>query len=127
MVIQMNQIELTKPFMIFSIEKTLWSPWFIQKNSALEGFINCCTSGNIHKVVIFVNLARRTNSRMQESHENYYYNSATKDLIFVKSTKIGNSRIFKRMKINRSTVLHAFTSYIFGSNIIYFSKGLKPA
>ena len=35
-------------------------------------------SGNIRKVLIFANFARRTNSRIQESRENYYYISATK-------------------------------------------------
>ena len=51
----------------------------------------------------------RTNSRIQESRENYYYNSSTKNensriLNFGKSPKIRNSRKFKHAKITRSTV-----------------------
>ena len=38
-----------------------------------------CRSGNIREVSIFANFARRTNSRIQESRENYFYNSATKE------------------------------------------------
>ena len=38
-----------------------------------------CGPGDIRKVLIFANFARRTNSRIQESRENYYYDSATKE------------------------------------------------
>ena len=58
-----------------------------------------CRSGNILEVLIFANFARRTNSRIQESLENYYYNIAllkknenSRILNFVKSPKIRNSR-----------------------------------
>ena len=37
-----------------------------------------CRFGNIHEVLIF---ARRTNSRIQVSRENYYQNSATEEKI----------------------------------------------
>ena len=37
-----------------------------------------CRSGNIREVLIFANFAR-TNSRIQESRENYYYHSATEE------------------------------------------------
>ena len=69
-----------------------------------------CRSVNIPEVLIFANFARRTNSRIQESRENYYYNSATEEngnsriLNFVKSPKIRKSRKFKLAKITRSTV-----------------------
>ena len=36
-------------------------------------------SGNIREVLIFANFAWKTNSRIQESRENYYYNSGTKE------------------------------------------------
>ena len=35
--------------------------------------------GNIRVVLIFGNLARKKNSRIQESRENYYYNSASEE------------------------------------------------
>ena len=35
--------------------------------------------GNIREFLIFANFARRTNSRIQESREYYYYNSITKE------------------------------------------------
>ena len=38
-----------------------------------------CRSGNICEVLKFVNFAKSTNSRIQESRENYYYNSATEE------------------------------------------------
>ena len=37
-------------------------------------------TGNIREVLIPANLARRTNSRIQESRDRYYYNSATYDI-----------------------------------------------
>ena len=40
--------------------------------------IGYCVSGNIRQVLIFPKFARRTNSRIHESRENYYYNSASK-------------------------------------------------
>ena len=49
-----------------------------------------CRSGNTREVLIF---AKRTNSRIQESHENYYYNSATKE-----EYKFANSKISKKSK-----------------------------
>ena len=71
-----------------------------------------CRSGNILEVLIFANFARRTNSRIQESLENYYYNIAllkknenSRILNFVKSPKIRNSRKCKHAKITRSTDL----------------------
>ena len=64
-----------------------------------------CRSGNISEVLIFANFERRTNSRIQESRENYYYNSTNKQkknansrlFNFVKSPKIRNSRKFKHI------------------------------
>ena len=44
-----------------------------------SGHILYCRSGNTREVLIFANFARRTNSRIQESREKYYYNSATKE------------------------------------------------
>ena len=38
-----------------------------------------CRSGDIRDVLIFANFARRTNSRIPESRENYYYNSTYKE------------------------------------------------
>ena len=38
--------------------------------------IICCRSGNFREVLIFANLAEMTNSRIQESHKNYFHNSA---------------------------------------------------
>ena len=70
------------------------------------------TRVNIRKVSIFANFARRTNSWVPESRENYYYNSSPKKnensriLNFVKSPKIRNLRKFKHAKINWSTVWH---------------------
>ena len=63
---------------------------------------DCCRSGNIRKVLIFGNFARRTYSRIQESRENYFYNSATNSKSR-KNFKIKNSRKFKHARITRST------------------------
>ena len=41
--------------------------------------VNYCRSGNIREVLIFANFTSRTNSRIQESRENYYFNSATEE------------------------------------------------
>ena len=38
-----------------------------------------CRSGNISEILILANFVRRTYLRIQESSENYYYNSATKE------------------------------------------------
>ena len=51
---------------------------------ALPSFVNSvalvyCRSGNIREVLIFADVARRTNSRIQESRENCYYNSDTEE------------------------------------------------
>ena len=59
---------------------------------------------NTVDLLIFANFARRTNSRIQESRENYYYNSATKEIEkfanfnLLESIKIRNSRKFKHAK-----------------------------
>ena len=42
----------------------------------LKMFNRYCRSGNIREVSIF---ARKKNSRIQESRENYFYNSATRE------------------------------------------------
>ena len=47
-----------------------------------------CRSGNIREVLIFANFARRTNSRIQDSRENYYYNNASKE-----KRKLANSKL----------------------------------
>ena len=38
-----------------------------------------CRCGDIREVLIFASFARRTNSRIQVSRDNYYYISATKE------------------------------------------------
>ena len=88
-----------------------------------------CRSGNIREVLIFANFARRTNSRIQESLEKYYYNIAllkknknSRILNFVKSPKIRNSRKSKHAKITRSTEVLSpgkyCNRYKCGANII---------
>ena len=52
------------------------------------GIIGYCRSGFICEVLIFANFARRTNSRIQESRENYYCNSGTKE-----KRKFANSKL----------------------------------
>ena len=47
-----------------------------------------CRSGNIREVLMTTNFARRTNSRIQESRENYYYNSATKEKEIFANSKL---------------------------------------
>ena len=51
----------------------------IKDNHCNELFSQCialtqqdCRSGNTREVLIFANFARRTNSRIKESRENYY-------------------------------------------------------
>ena len=67
-------------------------------------------SGNIREVLIFANFVRRTNSRIQESCENYYYDSATEEKEkFANSTlreKSENKKFakLKHAKISRCTV-----------------------
>ena len=56
-----------------------------------------CRSGNIREIIIFTNLARRTNSRIQESRENYYYSSAT-----------NINRKYKQANILRSIVFNIY-------------------
>ena len=87
--------------------------YFMDFSGVLFVFETClkpyCRSGNIREVLIF---ARRTNSRIQESHENYCYiiiallekNENSWILNFVKRRKIGNSRKFKHAKMTGSTV-----------------------
>ena len=63
-------------------------------------------SGIFHEVLIFTNFARRTNLRIEESRENYYYNiiallkknEISRILNFVKSFKIRNSGKFNTRK-----------------------------
>ena len=52
-----------------------FTKWHIHPFNSLMLY---CRSGNISEVLIFANFAR-TNSRIQESHENYYYNSANNE------------------------------------------------
>ena len=52
---------------------------------------NCCRSGNVREVLtclIFANLARMTNSRIQEYRKNNYNNSAIKE-----KKKFANSKL----------------------------------
>ena len=51
-----------------------------------------CKSGNIRDVLIFANFARRRNSEIEESRENYYYNIATED-----KWKFANSNFVKKL------------------------------
>ena len=64
----------------------------------------------IRVAYIFANFERRTNARIQEYLENYYYNSAIKEKFkfpnSVKKFKIKNSRKLKHAKITRSPVMH---------------------
>ena len=64
----------------------------------IDIFTVYCRSGNIRKVLIFANFAKKTNSPMQESCNFFYYNSATNEnensrvLNFVKSPRIKKIR-----------------------------------
>ena len=40
--------------------------------------LNYCRSGNIREVLFFANFASMSNSRIQESCENYYFNTLLK-------------------------------------------------
>ena len=51
-------------------------------------YLKYCRSGNIREVLIFANFAWRTNSRIQDSRENYYYDSATKEKGKFANTKL---------------------------------------
>ena len=78
--------------------KKCW-PRVIQKRHpvlVVNRATNYCRSGNIREVLIFANFAKRTNSRIQESRENY--NITTKE-----------KEKFKHTKITRFTVLHVLT------------------
>ena len=61
-----------------------------------------CRSGNIREVLIFANFASRTNSRIQEFRENYFYNSTNKE-----KWKFANS---KHAKIIRSILTRCWFS-----------------
>ena len=45
----------------------------------MSALVQYCISGNIREVLIFANFSKRTNSRIQESREKYYYNSVIKE------------------------------------------------
>ena len=67
-----------------------------------------CRSGNIRKVLIFTNSAKRSNSRIEEFRDFFYYNSATfieidnlRILDFTKILKITNSQKSKHAKNTR--------------------------
>ena len=59
------------PYFLYKLAR--WKHW----RSRLLSFREYCISGNIREILIFANFARRSNSRIQESRENYHYNSAT--------------------------------------------------
>ena len=83
----MKHKELTETFMMISNwKKPLVSIVYTNIISALRvnvELIMCYNiysrSGNIREVLIFPNFARRTNSRILESRENYYYIISTKE------------------------------------------------
>ena len=60
----------TNDYIFFNIFPLIDSRWC---NKIIFNF-KYCRSGDIHEVLIF---ARRTNSRIQESPKNYYYNNAS--------------------------------------------------
>ena len=70
-------------------------------------YIIYCSSDDISEVLIF---ASRTNSRIQESCEKYYYYSDTEENLKCKNSKLREklqikySRKFKHAKITKSTV-----------------------
>ena len=66
-----------------------------------------CRSGNIREVLIFVDFARKTNSRIQKSRKNNFYNGATREKL-----KFANSKLrekLKTRKITSSTVYNVCT------------------
>ena len=75
-------------------------------------------SGNIREVLIFANFARRTNSRIQESRENYYYNSATKGKL-----KFTNFKLCEKSQNLKFAEIETRENYRIYS-ILYF-KNLK--
>ena len=68
-------------------------------------FLCYCRSGNIREVLFFANFAKMTNSRIQESHQKYYYNNSYKE-----KSKFANSKLREKSqnqkfaKITRCTV-----------------------
>ena len=63
-----------------------------------------CRYVNIRKVLFFAKFVKRTNSRNQESRENYFYNSDTKKMKIGENlpkiyTKITRSTVFKSTKV----------------------------
>ena len=82
----------------------------VTTGSSLANTETYCRSGNICEVLFFANFARRTNSRTQQSRENYYSNSASKEKSTFANSKlreksiIGNSRKCIHAKMTRSTV-----------------------
>ena len=56
-------------------------------------FCNYCRFGDIREVLLFTSFARRTNSRILESRESYYYYSATKE-----KGKLANSKLREKFR-----------------------------
>ena len=57
----MNQKELTKTFMIIlKLKKSFWSPWILQKNSALQGLmLHPAFQGMVHLQNIKIKYKKR--------------------------------------------------------------------
>ena len=79
-----------------------------------------CRYGNICEVLIFVNFARRTNSRIQESPGNYYYNIATKEEKFVNYKQREKSKNKKFSKIKTREMIKFTVRYIPVYNAMFF-------
>ena len=56
-----------------------------------------CWSDNISKILFFANFTRRTNSRIQKSHGNYYYTSATKEKGKLANSKLSENLITRKL------------------------------
>ena len=65
-----------------------------------------CWSGNIREGLIFAIFARRTNSRIQEFHENYFYNSATKE-----KWKFANSKLCEKSQNQKFAKIYTRENY----------------
>ena len=69
--------------------------------------IKYCTSGNIQEVVIFANFVR-TNSRIEESGENYYYNNIE---LLKKIENFANSKLRKKSQNQKFAKIQTRENY----------------
>ena len=70
--------------------------------------IKYCTSGNIREVLIFANFVRRTNSRIEESGENYYYNNIE---LLKKIENFANSKLRKKSQNQKFAKIQTRENY----------------